>query len=75
MRVNVLVDRQIASISLDQPPEPSDDYGGPTEHSPSIVEDSTPLPETIIPEQRVSASFVHSKKGKKKKKKMMKMYS
>lgn len=73
MRVNVLVDRQIASISMDQPPEPSDDYGGPAEDSPSLVEDSTLPPETIIPEHRVSASFVRSKKGKRKKKK--KIYS
>ncbi|GKZ67889.1 hypothetical protein AnigIFM50267_002443 [Aspergillus niger] len=63
-----------ASISMDQPPEPSDDYGGPAEDSPSFVEDSTLPPETIIPEHRVSASLVRSKKGKRKTKKK-KMYS
>ncbi|GKZ78537.1 hypothetical protein AnigIFM56816_002211 [Aspergillus niger] len=63
-----------ASISTDQPPEPSDDYGGPAEDSPSFVEDSTLPPETIIPEHRVSASLVRPKKGKRKTKKK-KMYS
>lgn len=70
MRVNALVDRQIASILTEQPPEPSDDYGEPAEYSPPVVEDSTCQPETVFPEERDTTPLVYSKKGKKKNKKM-----
>lgn len=73
-RVNVLVDRQIASILTEQPLEPSDDYGKPAEYSPPVVEDSTCPPETVSPEERDPTPLVYSKKGKKKKKNK-KMYS